>query len=262
MKKYDFLKFEVNDHVAKLTLNRPESMNALNPPLWNSIIEAMKEVRDNKSIWVAVITGAGDRAFCAGADLKWRSENEEIVKSYIKNEDDIFFNHPKFELWKPVIAAVNGYAVGGGLELALACDLIVASENAKLGLPEPKRGLMADGGGIQGFIRQIPYKQAMEIILSGEFIDAKKGYEIGIVNRLSRKEDLMKEVDALTDSILKCSPMAIQAAKQSAVLGKDMNYDDAQIAEFSMFKKLKKSNDFVEGPRAFSEKRNPKWKSE
>ena len=140
---------------------------------------------DNNKI--AVITGAGDRAFCAGSDLKWRSENEEAVKSYIKNNDDIFFNHPKFELWKPVIAAVNGYAVGGGLELALACDLIVASEDAKLGLPEPRRGLMADGGGIQGLIRQIPYKQAMEIILSGEFIDAKKGYEIGIVNRLSKK---------------------------------------------------------------------------
>ena len=262
MKEYDFLKFEVIDHLAKLTLDRPESMNALNPPLWNSIIEAMKEVRDNKSIWVAVITGAGDRAFCAGSDLKWRSENEEAVKSYTKNEDDIFFNHPKFELWKPVIAAINGYAVGGGLELALACDLIVASEDAKLGLPEPRRGLMADGGGIQGLIRQIPYKQAMEIILSGEFIDAKKGYEIGIVNRLSKKEDLMKEVNDLTDSILKCSPMAIQAAKQSAVLGKDMNYDDARVAEFSMFTKLKKSNDFVEGPRAFSEKRNPKWKSE
>ena len=262
MKKYEFLKFEVNNHVAKITLNRPDTMNALNPPLWNSIIEAMKEVRDNKEIWLAVITGAGDRAFCSGADLKWRSKNEEEVKSRVKNEDDIFFNHPKFELWKPVIAAINGYAVGGGLELALACDLIVAVEDAKLGLPEPKRGLMADGGGVQGLIRQIPFKQAMEIILSGEFIDAKKGFEIGIVNRLSKKEDLMKEVDDLASSILKCSPMAIQAAKQSAVLGKDMNYDDARITEFSMFSKLKKSNDFVEGPIAFTEKRNPNWRSE
>ena len=250
---------EKRGHIQVLTLNRPEDMNAFNTALATALGEALEAMDNDTDIRVGVLTGAG-RGFSAGMDLKQFADGG--IDAMPNVGDRGFAGITEKSCAKPLIAAVEGFALAGGLEVALSCDLIVASEDAKLGLPEPRRGLMADGGGIQGLIRQIPFKQAMEIILSGEFIDAKKGYEIGIVNRLSKKEDLMKEVNNLADSILKCSPMAIQAAKQSAVLGKDMNYDDARIAEFSMFTKLKKSNDFVEGPKAFSEKRNPKWKSE
>jgi enoyl-CoA hydratase/carnithine racemase len=146
--------FESRGRVAVITLNRPESLNAINPPLHSALTDAMIRVRDDPDSWVGILTGAGERAFCAGADLKWRAANEEQVRMRAGSGVRPPFTWPQFGCYKPLIAAVNGYAVGGGLELAMACDIIVAAEHAQFGLPAPRRGLMADGGGVQRFHRR------------------------------------------------------------------------------------------------------------
>jgi enoyl-CoA hydratase/carnithine racemase len=254
----DDVLFTEERHLAIITLNRPEVMNSMNPPLHDALREALEEVRDNDSIWVAILTGTGDRAFSAGADLKWRSENEDTIREMAKRPREKILSS-EFGCWKPVIAAVNGYAVGGGLELAIACDLIVAAERAQFGLPEPRRGLMADAGGVHGLPRQIPSKLAMELILTGRFITAQRAAEIGLVNRVVRNDELLAAARELATEIMECSPKAVQAAKQAVVLGSGLTFEDAMFTEFSLFDRLKNSADFTEGPRAFSEKRSPKW---
>jgi len=254
----DTVQFEQDGHLAIVTLNRPEAMNSINPLVGYALHEAFSEVRDNDSIWVAILTGAGDRAFSAGADLKWRSENEDKVRDPGAGTGGVILS-AEFECWKPVIAAVNGYAVGGGLELAIACDLIVAAERAQFGLPEPRRGLMADAGGVNGVSRQLPAKLAMELILTGSFISARRAAEMGLVNRVVENEKLLESARELADEIMQCSPIALQAAKQAVVLGSELPYSEALKSEFSMFTKLKNSHDFTEGPRAFAEKRAPVW---
>lgn len=252
------VRFDQYGHLATITLNRPEALNSMNPLLGHALREALEEVRDNDSIWVAILTGAGDRAFSAGADLRWRSENEDRVKVPKAGTGGKILS-AEFACWKPVIAAVNGYAVGGGLELALACDVIVAAERAQFGLPEPRRGLMADGGGVNGLTRQIPIKLAMEMILTGQFIDAHKAVDVGLVSRVVDNDQLMAAARELAEQMMLCSPLALQAAKQAAVLGADLPFEEAVMTEFSEFVRLKNSKDFVEGPRAFAEKRAPVW---
>ncbi len=254
----DSVLFEQEGHLAVITLNRPEEMNSINPHVGSALHEALEEVRDNESIWVAILTGAGDRAFSAGADLKWRSENESEVRTPDAGTGGKILS-TEFACWKPVIAAVNGYAVGGGLELAIACDLIVAAERAQFGLPEPRRGLMADAGGVHGLSRQIPIKMAMEMILTGEFVTAERAAEVGLVNRVVENDELLTAARQLASSIMECSPKAVQAAKQAVMLGGELSFEEAMVTEFSMFERLKNSSDFTEGPRAFSEKRMPEW---
>lgn len=254
----DTVLFEQSGHLVTITLNRPEALNAINPPLGDALRHAFEEVRDNDSVWVAILTGAGDRAFSAGADLRWRSENEDKVRNPGAGTGGKVLS-AEFACWKPVIAAVNGCAVGGGLELALACDVIVAAERARFGLPEPRRGLMADGGGVHGLSRQIPLKLAMEMILTGQFIDARRAAEVGLVNRVVENDRLLPAAIQLAEAIMECSPKAVQAAKQAVVLGGRLSFEEAMISEFSLFRRLKESNDFTEGPRAFAQKRAPEW---
>jgi enoyl-CoA hydratase/carnithine racemase len=254
----DILRFEVEGHLAVITLNRPEVMNALNPPLEHAMSEAFRTVRDDPSIWVVILTGAGGRAFSAGNDLKWRSENEDSIRDFVVSREEAF-NHPEFGLWKPVIAAVDGYAVGGGFELAMACDVIVASDRSQFGLPEPRRGLMADAGGVHGLPRLIPRKLAMELILTGKFVTAERASELGVVNHVVPADELMGAAKGLAAEMMECSPKALAAAKQAATLGRDESYWDALETEYSMFESLKASADFIEGPKAFSEKRKPVW---
>ena len=258
MTSSDILKFDVDGHLATVTLNRPEAMNALNPPLVQAMSDAFKKVRDTPSIWVVILTGAGGRAFSAGNDLKWRAKNADAIRDFTETRKNAF-NHPEFELWKPVIAAVDGYAIGGGLELAMACDVVVASDSSQFGLPEAKRGLMADGGGVQGLTRAIPQKLAMEMILTGSFVSADRAKEIGIVNKVVASGQHIESARAVAEVMMECSPKAIQAAKQAAILGRDEPYWDVLDTEYSMFERLKASNDFIEGPKAFSEKRTPEW---
>jgi crotonobetainyl-CoA hydratase len=255
----DLIRFEARDRVAVITLNRPEVLNAINPPLSAALTDAMTRFRDDPDLWVAILTGAGERAFCAGADLKWRAQHEDQARAPRAVGNRPGFTWPQFGCWKPIIAAVNGYAVGGGLELALACDIIVAAEHAQLGLPEPRRGLMADAGGVQRLIRRVPWHLAMGLILTGRFIDAAEAHRMGLVNEVVPKEDLLAAAERWAAAILECSPLAVQASKQAAIQGADWPLEIAMSRNYTLHQQLRQSEDFVEGPRAFAEKRKPVW---
>jgi crotonobetainyl-CoA hydratase len=250
--------FETRDRVAIITLNRPEVLNAINPPLRGALTDALTRFRDDPDLWVAILTGAGERAFCAGADLKWRAQHEDQVRAPT-GAGTAGFTWPQFGCWKPVIAAINGYAVGGGLELAMACDILIAAEHAQLGLPEPRRGLMADAGGVQRLVRRVPWNVAMGMIVTGALISAAEAYRVGLVNEVVPKEQLLATAERWAATILECSPLAVQASKQAAVQGADWPLEIAMSRNYALHQQLRQSEDFVEGPRAFTEKRKPVW---
>jgi len=249
----------VAGHVARITLSRPASLNAIDPRLAAALDAAMERVRDDPAIRVAILTGAGDRAFCSGADLKWRASHEGETRTPGTAGNRPGFIYPGFRCWKPVVAAVNGYAVGGGFELALACDIIVAADHARFGFPEPRRGLMADGGGVQRLVRRLPWSLAAGLLLTGRLIDAHEAFRMGFVNEVVPGDALMGAAERWAAEILECSPLAVQAAKEAATLGLEMDLSDAMATEFPAFRRLRASNDFVEGPRAFAERRRPVW---
>jgi crotonobetainyl-CoA hydratase len=251
--------FETRNHVAYITLNRPDVLNAINPPLREALTDAAYRFRDDPDLWIAILTGAGDRGFCAGADLKWRAQHEDQVRAQrgISNRPGISW--PQFQCWKPIIAAVNGYAVGGGLELAMACDIVVAAEHAQFGLPEPRRGLMADAGGVARLARLVPMKVAMGMILTGKLVSAPEAYRIGLVNEVVPREQLMQAAERWASEVMECSPLAVQASKQATLQGLDSPVEIAMSRNYSMHAQLRQSGDFIEGPRAFAEKRKPIW---
>ena len=260
--KFEFLGFEICDKVATITLNRPDVLNAIHPPMADELSQAWKQVRDDEDIWMAVLTGSGDRAFSAGSDLKWRSAQGEGVRDHNRREV-LDLTQEGFQRgrdnWKPLIAAVNGYAVGGGLELVLGCDLVIAADHAKFGLPEVRRGLVADGAGIHRLMRRLPYNIAMGMILTGEFIPALKALDFGFVNDVVPMEKLGDTVESWIERIKKCAPLALRASKEAAVKGLDMALLDAVSTIFPHSERLYQSIDFVEGPKAFAEKREPIW---
>jgi enoyl-CoA hydratase/carnithine racemase len=213
----------------------------------------------NDDLWVAILTGAGERAFSAGSDLKYRVEDAD--ENALRNPEPRG-GHILDQCWKPIIAAVNGYAVGGGLELALRCDIIIAADHARFGLPESRRGLLADAGGVINLPRHIPYHQAMGLILTGQFIDAQEAWRIGLVNEVVPLAELMPTAERWAAEVLECSPLALQAAKQVILNTLDLPVDVAmrQIESLSAVRRLRESEDYVAGPRAFAEKRKPTWK--
>ena len=256
--EYKYVKFNQVDKVAYVTINRPEVLNALNPETHLELESIWNRFINDDDLWIAVLTGAGDRAFCAGTDLKHRSakEDEERLSGPAMSA-----GHILDYCWKPVIAAVNGFAVGGGLELALHCDIIVAAENARFGFPEPRRGLLADEGGVVKIFRRVPYHLAMGIVLTGKIFDVDEALRIGLVNEKAPKDGLMDAVSRWVEEILQCSPLAVQAAKQVAKTSLDLNQDTAlnRMDTLDRVKALRWSEDYIEGPLAFAEKRKPVW---
>lgn len=255
--------FEVKDHVAYITLNRPDSMNALNPELRYALSKHLDEVESNPNIWLAVITGKGNKAFCAGMDLKHRAElvnaTEEQQNIWQRMHEDTVSLNERWYFPKPIIAKVNGYALGGGLELALACDIIIASENSEFGLPEPKRGLIAGGVGVHRLPRQIGLKPAMGYLLTGRHMRAQRAYELGLINEVVTAEQLDQAVEGWVHDILLCSPMAVRATKQVAMQGLNKPLPEAFAETYEYETDRANSTDAVEGPRAFAEKRKPNW---
>ena len=254
---------DVRDHVAFVTLDRPEAMNSLNPQLRWELSKIFDEVERNDDIWVAVITGAGERAFCAGADLKHRAiERDASDAERARWAVQAAETRSLIERWsfpKPLIARVNGFALGGGLELALACDIIVAADHAEFGLPEPRRGLIAGAAGVHRLPRQIGLKQAMGYMLTGRHMSAKRAYEMGLANEVVAAADLDATIDGWLADIARCAPLAVRATKQAAMEGLDHPLAQAFYTEYDWEKRRRNSEDAVEGPRAFAEKRTPEW---
>ncbi len=254
----DFSFTETADHLLTVTINRPEVMNALHPMANAELAAVFDEFQANPDLWVAIITGAGDRAFSAGNDLKFQAE----AGGERPQHPDSGFGGltSRWDLNKPVIAAVNGVAMGGGFEIALACDLIIASDTARFALPEPRVGLAALAGGIHRLPRHIGVKRAMGMMLTGRTVPASEGYELGFVNEVVPASELMDRAKAWAEMIMACSPMSIRATKEAAYQG--LNQPGVRAAHehrYDAVRAMIKSEDFVEGPRAFAEKRPPRW---
>ena len=256
--------FEVKDHVARVTLNRPEAMNSLNPEIRWELSKRWDTIEADPDIWVAVVTGTGDRAFCAGADLKHRSREREATPELRQRWQSMNAETTSLtERWhfpKPVIAAVNGFALGGGLELAMACDIIIAADHAELGLPEPRRGLIAGAAGVHRLPRQVGLKVAMGYLLTGRHMSAQRAYELGLVNDVVPLAELHAKVDTYVEDILKCAPLSVRATKEATMRGLDMPLAQAFYTPYHWERQRARSQDAIEGPQAFAEKRQPNWK--
>lgn len=243
------LTYEKKDKIAVITLNRPEALNAFNSELLEQFSRALIDFRDDEDVWVLIITGAGDKAFSAGFDLK----------------EDVPAKFPPMitrglEIFKPIIAAVNGVALGGGLEVALACDIRIAAEHVRLGVPETRWGLMPGWGGTQRLPRLILPSKAAEMLLMAKVIDAKEAFEMGLINKVVPSSDLMKTAMEWASKICELGPLAVRAAKKAIVKGSTLPIDKGLRLEEELFGLLRETEDAKEGPKAFEEKRKPKFK--
>jgi enoyl-CoA hydratase/carnithine racemase len=257
---YRFATYEKRGRIAYITLNRPDVMNALHLEAHLELAEIWEDFRDDPDVWVAILTGAGERAFCAGNDLKVTAQRTADGGDIQGDARPPFGRITRdFDCPKPMIAAVNGVAVGGGLELALACDIIIASDLARFGLPEPRVGLFAGAGGEHRLARQVPFKLAMGLLLTGRIFGAGEAHRIGLVNEVVPHADLTGAAERWAAEILECSPLSLQLTKEAALDGLQHSVDDALARDHDRLQRLLASADFVEGPRAFAEKRRPQW---
>jgi enoyl-CoA hydratase/carnithine racemase len=251
----------VRDNVLVLTINRPEAMNSLDPETNQELEIAWRAFEHNDDLRVAVLTGAGTSAFSAGADLK--KTLPSFRNQVLANDNTVWSPGGGIarglDLSKPVIAAVNGHAIAGGLEIALACDIRICSTNATFSLAEAKLGLCPGAGGSQRLFRAVPLSIAMEMLLTGDPIDADTAFRIGLVNRVVASEALMTTAMELATRISKCAPLAIKAIKELAQLHSGESFERAMKVEHDVFLRLMRTNDAKEGYTAFVEKRLPKF---
>lgn len=262
MMPYKFIKVEKRDHVTVVTINRPEVLNALHPPACREIDEVFNEFSEESRSWVAIITGAGKRAFSTGNDLKWQAENGYLaVREALQSLKGGFGGITRrFDCFKPLIAAVNGLALGGGFEMVLACDIVVAAEHASFGLPEPRVGLMAGSGGLHRLPRHVPYHLAIELIMTGRQVSVQEAQKMGFINEIVPAKDLMPTAEKYAAMILECAPISIRASKEAALRGLSLSLEQAMGEVFPGMVALRESEDSVEGPKAFAAKRKPRWK--
>jgi len=245
--------------IAIFTINRPEALNAMNMEALRELNKVMVDFRDDPELWVGIITGAGEKAFCCGADIK---DTLPFMKEQ-GNSPPAFPATPMrgLELWKPLIAAINGHALGGGLEIALACDIRIASENARLGTPEVTLGIIPGWGATQRLPRVIPSAKAAEILLTGKPIDAQEAYRIGLVNKVVPPEQLMPAAMEYAKIICRAAPLAVRAAKEAMIRGSSMTLEEGLKLENSLIGYTFGTEDFTEGVTAFAEKRKPDYKA-
>jgi len=252
------IQYEKKDRIAFITLNRPEVMNCLNVQAMDELARIWLDFRDDEGLWVAIVTGAGDKAFCAGADLKelipeitsGRFKLTPYLPAFLKNID----------IYKPIIAAINGFCLAGGTELIQGTDIRIAAEHATFGLAEPKWALFPAAGSTVRLPRQIPYCRAMEILLTGDPVAAQEALQIGLINKIVKKEDLMPIAMRYAERICENGPLAIKAIKESALRCREVPMEYAYILETYYAREIFASEDAKEGPRAFLEKRKPVFK--
>lgn len=253
------IRFERRGRLAVVTIDRPEAMNALDPEHNDAMVEVWREFRDDPDLWVGILTGAGDRAFSAGADLK-------TMIPALRGGRPADFNFGGltrgFLSWKPVIAAVNGVALAGGLEMVLACDLRVASRTARFGLAEVRWGIIPGSGGTQRLPRTVSLARAMELILTGEPVDAETALAWGLVNRVVEPEEVMPEALRLAETLLQRGPLALRAAKEAVLRGLDLSLENGLALEDVLFNQIAGTRDAAEGSAAFAEKRQPEFRGE
>ncbi len=252
----DYSRIEIEGGIATLTIHRSERMNALHPAAHYELSAAFDRLAAMNDVRVVIVTGAGDRAFCAGYDLK---DNLETGVMELPPTGFAGFN-ARCDYPLPVIAAVNGIAMGGGFELALACDIIIASDAASFALPEPRVGWAAVGGGVQRLPRAVGMKRAMDIILTGRTVNAAEAHAIGLVSEVTPSADLLPAAMRWASQIAACAPLALRCARQIAYAAFDMPIEQAlDMRHFPLSDAVLASEDAIEGKRAFVERRTPNW---
>lgn len=252
------LQYEKKDKIAFITLNRREAFNAIDPTTLEEMNAALIDFREDDNCLVAIVTGTGEKAFCAGADIK-------TTIPFLRDLHGEWWRQPAtlmrgLELWKPVIAAVNGIALGGGLELVLSCDLRIAAQNARFGVPEVKLGLVPGWGGTQRLPRAIPSAKAAEMLFFGDPIDADEAYRIGLVNKVVPQDQLIPTATEWAQKLAELPPLAVRGAKEAMIRGTEMSLDEGLLLEAKIEDFLVKSDDCAEGCNAFVEKRKGVFK--
>jgi enoyl-CoA hydratase/carnithine racemase len=258
--EFENILYEKKGRLAYVTINRPDRRNAIDPATSVEMRQAMEDFKADDEVWVAILTGSGDQAFSAGADLVAMS------KALSGGGEGVPQNVPfggitrGFECWKPLIAAINGYCLAGGLEVALSCDIRVAAEHATFGLPEPKRAIIPAASGTQRLPRAVPLAFAMELLLTGDRFDAQTALRFGLVSRVVPADKLMPTAEEIAGKILENGPLAVRAIKQAVIRGREMTFEDGLKLESQLSGPVFMSEDAREGPRAFAEKRKPEYK--
>ncbi|MBW2085162.1 MAG: enoyl-CoA hydratase/isomerase family protein [Deltaproteobacteria bacterium] len=249
--------YEKEGRIAIITINRPEAMNALNADVREEMQAAFIDFKDNPDLWVAILTGAGDRAFSAGADIK---DFQQATSEEVEGRQEAALIRADM-IWKPFIAAIHGYCLGGGLELAMTCDIRIAAEDAQLGQPEVNIGFMPGAGATQRLPRFVPRAVAAEILLTGNRINAQEALRIGLVSRVVPLDQLMSTAREIADTICTRGPLGVRAAKEAMVRGYDMTLEEGLKLERKLVTYLRTTEDFMEGARAFAQKRPPQYKA-
>jgi len=259
---YEKITYEKDGRIAIVTINRPERMNAIDPQTSFELNAAMTDFKDDDDLWVAILTGAGEKAFSAGNDLVTMSE---MMAGKVKFPREItrapFGGITRnFECWKPMIAAINGYCLAGGLEIAISCDIRVAAEHAKFGVPEVTRAIIPGAGGTQRLPRMLPTGMALELLITGGRFDAEWALRYGLVNYVVPADQVMPKARELAEAICQNGPLAVRAVKESALTGLEKNLADGLDGENEFSRRVVTTEDAREGPLAFAQKRKPEYK--
>jgi crotonobetainyl-CoA hydratase len=250
------VEYTKDGHVARVRLNRPKALNSVTPEMDQALLEAWTDINQDPEIWVAVLSAEGEKAFCAGADVKVESEGPRIAFGGGLTG----VGGPLVELRKPLVAAVQGYCLGGGFELVMCADVIVAADTTKFGMPEIKAGIIGESGIMHRSIRQLPHRIALSMILTGDRLSAARAYDFGLVNEVTAPEGLDEATDGWVEKLLAVSPLAAQAAKEAVLSRAGGQLEIALATRYESMEAYASTEDIEEGKRAFAERRPAVWK--